>query len=104
MAYRVTVSADAYDDLDNILDYLVFVLKNDQAALSVLDDFEKTMDVLKETAGSYGLCSNPKLSRRGYRRINFRKHEYFMLYRIKDGTAVVDKIFHSLQDYESKIR
>ena len=30
-------------------------------------------------------------------------HKYFMLYRIEDEKAIVDNIFHELQDYENKM-
>lgn len=39
MDYEVVVTDDAFEDLDHILYYLLFVLKNEQAAQSVLDDF-----------------------------------------------------------------
>lgn len=44
MDYRVVITDNAYEDLDNILYYLLFVLKNEQAAGSVLDDFEVNGD------------------------------------------------------------
>ena len=43
MDYRVIVTDDAFADLDNILYYLLFVLKNEQAAQNVLDDFEHSI-------------------------------------------------------------
>ena len=35
--------------------------------------------------------------------LNFLSHDYFLLYRIEGDTAIVDNIFHELQDYENKI-
>ena len=103
MGYRVIVTDDAFADLDNILYYLLFVLKNEQAAQNVLDDFEHTKEQLSRVAGSLRVCENPKLRNIGYRRLEFQKHDYFMLYRIKEKTAIVDAIFHDLQDFEKKI-
>ena len=62
-----------------------------------------TKESLKRVAGSLKLCDDPKLNALGYRRINFLSLRYFMLYRIEDDTAVVDNIFHELQDYENKV-
>lgn len=101
MDYRVLITDDAYEDLDNILYHLLFVLKNDQAAKSVLDDFELTIHRLSQVAGSLKLCENPKLHAKGYRRLEFGKHNYFVLYRIVNDTAVVDNLFHSLQDFSN---
>lgn len=37
------------------------------------------------------------------RRINFKKHNYFMLFRLENDVVYVDHIYHFLQDYENKI-
>lgn len=69
-----------------------------------MDDFERTKQNLERVAGSLKICENPRLKELGYKRINFTSHNYFMLYRIKGNVAVVDNIFHELQDYENKIK
>lgn len=74
-----------------------------QAARNLLDDFEVTKSSLAQVAGSLKDCTNPKLKEYGYKRINFMSHRYFMLYRIQDGKAVIDNIFHQLQDYENQL-
>ena len=103
MDYRVMITDDAFDDLDNILYHLLFELKNEQAARNVLEDFDATKDRLSQIAGSIRLCENPLLRERGYRRLEFQKHSYFMMYRLEGSTAVVDAIFHDLQDFEKKM-
>ena len=104
MDYRVVVTEDAEADLDRYISYLLFVKKSEQAAKNVLEDFEKTIEELSKAAGSLKLCDNPRLNLLGYRRIDFRFHRYFILYRIDGDKAVVDNIFHELQDYENKMR
>ena len=54
-------------------------------------------------AGSLKDCENPKLRERGYKRINFISHRYFILYRVEGSKAIIDSIFHELQDYENRI-
>ena len=103
MDYKVVITEDAEADLDAFIGYLLSEKKNRQAATAVLDDFELTKESLKRVAVSLKLCDNPKLNVLGYRRINFLSHRYFMLYRIEGDTAVVDNIFHELQDYENKV-
>ena len=103
MAYKVVVTRDAEEDLENFIKYLITEKKNMQAAENVLNDFDTTIESLKHVAGSLKLCENPKLRQLGYRRINFLNHRYFMLYRIVDQVVFVDNIFHELQDYENKI-
>lgn len=103
MEYRVVLSSDAQEDLEGFIRYLLFEKQNEQAATNVLNDFEATKHRLSVVAGSLKLCDNPKLKEFGYRRINFLSHKYFMLYRMEGNTAIVDNIFHELQDYENKM-
>ena len=103
MEYKVVVTADAEEDLNQYIRYLLMDKKSDQAAKNILDDFEATIRSLKIVAGSLNPCDNPRLKEQGYRRINFLSHKYFMLYRIDEDTVFVDNIFHELQDYENKM-
>ncbi|WP_288616741.1 type II toxin-antitoxin system RelE/ParE family toxin [uncultured Eubacterium sp.] len=103
MGYKVVVTSDAENDLDQFIQYLLFKKKNFQAAQNVLNDFEATKKSLAQVAKSLKLCENPRLQMLGYRRINFLSHRYFMLYRIEKGVVFVDNIFHELQDYENHI-
>ena len=103
MDYKVLVTTDAEADLDRYIWYLIYEKGNHQAAKNVLDDFEETKERLVKVAGSLKYCDNPKLKRLGYKRINFIKHRYFMLYRIVEDEVVIDAIFHELQDYENRM-
>lgn len=103
MDYSIVVTNDAEDDLNRVIQYLLFEKKSKQAAKDVLDDFEKTKEKLKNVAGSLKLCDNPRLKILGYHRIIFLKHRYFILYRIESNLVFIDNIFHELQDYENKM-
>ena len=103
MTYKVVVTRDAEEDLDNFIKYLIIEKKNMQAAENVLNDYDATIESLRHVAGSLKLCYNSKLRQLEYRRINFLNHRYFMLYRIVDQIVFVDNIFYELQDYENKI-
>ena len=43
MDYKVVVTAEAEEDLNLFIQYLLFAKKNKQAAKNVLDDFEDTI-------------------------------------------------------------
>lgn len=101
MGYKVVIVESAKDDLNNILHYLIYNKKNKQAAISVLEDFESTVDRLQDVAGSLKLCDNIRLRELGYHRMGFLSHKYFILYRIEDNTVFVDAIFHEMQDFEN---
>lgn len=101
--YRVVLTVDAEGDMDAFLRYIVHKLKNLEAAVSLLDDFERALSDLERSAGSLKLDGDPKLARLGYRRAHMKRHSYFMLYRIDGDIAVVDRIFHDRQDYRNRI-
>ena len=104
MDYKIVVTADAQEDLEHFIEYLLFEKQSMQAAKNVLDDFEATKESLRHVAGSLKLCDKPRLNQLGYRRINFLNHRYFMMYRIVEDVVFIDNIFHDLQDYENKMR
>ena len=97
------MTIDAAEELKKIIQYLIEKKRNPQAATSLLNDFENTKKKLEDVAGSLQLCRNKKLRDLGYRRINFERHRYFMLYRIEGERIIVDNIFHELQDFEGKM-
>lgn len=103
MDYRVVVTDDAKADLDKFVSYLVLEKKSLQAGTNLLDDYDETIDELSVVAGSLKYCENEKLRARGYKRLNFMRHRYFMLFCIEDDVVYVDRIYHFLQDYENKI-
>ena len=103
MDYKVVATRDAEEDLERFIKYLIIEKESMQAAESVLNDYDATIESLKHVAGSLKLCDNPILRQLEYRRINFLNHRYFMLYRIEDNVVFVDNIFHELQDYENKM-
>lgn len=104
MEYKVLITKEAETDLDNIVNYILFEKSNKEAAESIINDFSEVLSKLSHSAGSFKLCNNLKLKELGYRRLNFFKHDYFILYRIEENNVFIDKIFHFKQDYENKIR
>ena len=46
MDYKIVVTAEAEEDLNQFIQYLLFAKKNKQAAKNVLDDFEDTIKKL----------------------------------------------------------
>ena len=104
MDYKVVITIDAEQDLERHIRYLLEAKKNDQAARNVINDFEDANASLSRVAASLQLCTNPRLNKLGYRRINYLRHDYFMMYRVVDDMAIVDNIFHFLEDFENKMK
>ena len=100
MDFEVIISPNAQEKFDQYILYLLIEKRSSQAARNVLNDFEKTKHILSRTAKALKFCEDEDLRQRGYRRINFQSHRYFMLYRIVDNQVIVDDIFHELQDFK----
>lgn len=76
MAYKVVITADAKNDLDQFIHYLILDQKNTQAARNVLNDFDATIESLSYVANSLKLCDNPRLRQLKYHRINFLNQKW----------------------------
>ena len=101
--YKVKVTPSAEEDLRKRIAYLVDVKLNKQAARNVMEDYRETRQVLEKVAGSIREPDSIELKERGLKRINFRKHDYFILFRIDGDVALITNIFHGLEDYENKL-
>lgn len=99
--YEVLITPDAMSMLDNISDYIGFELQNPGAADAVYLDALSTADELETVAGSLNFCRKKALADHGYRKINLKKHDYVLIYKIYDTIAVVEAVFHQSQDYEN---
>ena len=102
--YRVVITSEAKEDLKRYLAYIQHRLQNPQAAKNVAQDFRKTKDQLKTIAGSLAESESETLRSRNLKRLNFQQHDYFLLFRVNGNAAEVVSIFHSLEDYEKKLR
>lgn len=101
--YKVVVTDKAESALDRYIGYLADVKMNEQAANNLFYDYIETRKELERVAGSIKTPESKKLKDRKLKRINFRRHNYFMLFRIDGDKAVVVEIFHGLEDYENKL-
>ena len=102
-SYKVKITPDAKADLMRYRDYLLNIKKSPQAAKSVVQDFYDTASKLKDIAGSLAELENPALKERHLKRINFLKHDYFLLYRVEGTMVFITNMFHSLEDFERKL-
>ena len=102
--YKVTITQDAKDDLRQALAYIRNKLKYSQAVQSVWSDYRQTHKSLETTAGSLPEPESDILKQRGLKRVNFKRHSYFMLFTIDGDKVVITNIFHFLEDYENKLR
>ena len=99
--YKVEIAPSALKQLETYIDYIQNTLLNPEAADSVILDALDTVTQLESVAGSLQYCSKESLRDLGYRKINFLRHDYVMIYSLVDHVAQVKAIYHQLQDYEN---
>ena len=101
--YRVIEAPRAKKDIKKYVGYLRDRKKSIQAAQALFDDYRATKERLADIAGMIRDPDSEKLKLRGLKRINFAKHNYFCLFRVKGNTVEIAAMFHGLEDYESKL-
>lgn len=104
MDYKIILTDPAREQFEQIIYYILYKLGNKQAANNVIRDAEEAKLRLSHLAGSIKMCEDDHLRALGYRTIHFKRHKYFMLYRIEGSVVYVDGIYHDLQDYENLTR
>ena len=103
MAYRLIVSKDAHLDIDGIVEYIAIILCNETAAVSFLDDVEKSYRNIAENPFMYSYCNDDILKIQGYRKIPIKN--YIILYLVDEETQTVTvmRIFYGGRNYPDLI-
>ena len=101
MAYKVRIADTAKTNLDEIIRYIAEKLSNLKAAVSLLADFEKCKNNLKDLPYMYPLCNDTRLQKKGFL---FYKN-YVALYSINDKGKIVNilHIFYAKCDYAKSV-
>ena len=83
MAYRLVVTEHAHELLDNILHYLIYQLKNEQAAKHLLDEIDIIYDRLEENPLQFPISRDTYLANRGYHEAIIGQMNYTLVFSIK---------------------
>ena len=97
--YRVELTDSARRQLRTILEYLLFNLRNEQAYISVKEDFLKTIEKLEYQAGIIADCDSESLRKRDLKKMHFLSHKYVLLFRVFNEVVYVVEIHHESEDY-----
>lgn len=97
MAYRRYILDEAKREYQDIVAYMVEVLKSPQAALNFLAEFDHQLELISDNPEIFALSRMPELAAKGYR-VAFINN-YVMLYKAVDNCIFVVHVFHQSQDY-----
>ena len=100
MNYKIIHSVPADLDLDGIIHYIIFRLKNSTAARDLLEEYEKKLAGLRQNPRLYGLSQIERLARLGYRRFAFGNYIAFYTIDEENRQVYIVRIFYQKQDYE----
>ncbi|MCM1282816.1 MAG: type II toxin-antitoxin system RelE/ParE family toxin [Muribaculaceae bacterium] len=102
MAYKLVVTEHADELLDRILRYLIYQLKNEQAAVHLLDEMKNIYDRLEENPLQFPISRDTYLADKGYHEAVIGQMNYIIVFCIETETVNIVGIFHQLENYWKK--
>ncbi|WP_139650853.1 type II toxin-antitoxin system RelE/ParE family toxin [Raoultibacter phocaeensis] len=100
MAYTIVKTESFENDYDDILEYLVSKLKAPQAALNLIGEVDKAIELLSETPFIHAVSNRPTLRARDAREHYIRN--YVIVYWIENKEVVFARMFHQAQEYDMR--
>lgn len=99
MKFKVKLAPEALSDLDEIWEYISYVLKDPPAADRIVNGILDKTDMLSEQPmmGTPLYFKNDLNS--GYRYVIYKN--YMAFYRLSSDTVCVDRVIHGKRDYMS---
>ena len=104
MAYKLVVTEHANELLDKFVCYLLYRIKNEQAARHLLDGMEHIYDRLETDPFQFPLCKDAYLAKSGYREAVVSRMNYTVIFDVRKNVVNIVGIFHQLEDYKSKLQ
>lgn len=99
MAYKLLITKEANNDIDEIIEYIVNVLKNPIAARNFLDEIEKSYTIISDNPLTFSLCSDNRLRNDGYRKIPIKNYIVFYKVNKKANTVYIMRVIYGRRDY-----
>ena len=103
MDYKLVISEHADELLDNLVYYLLYRLKNEQAARHLLDGMNGVYDRLETNPFQFPLSRDVYLANKGYHEAVVPQMDYIVIFDVREDTVNVVGVFHQLENYQSKL-
>ena len=94
MIYKVVLTSEAEDEISLIYEYLLYSLKNSQAANEFQTTVFKKIRNLESMPKMYPVIKDSNYSIRKMTCLN-----YIILFRITESNVIVLRVFHSSKNY-----
>lgn len=102
--YIVEVSETANSDLENIISYIKYDLKEKIIADKYKLLFKQALKRLEDVAGSMPILSEELTGYKNIRKINVRKYILFYIVDNENNKVFVVRIGHALMDWENLLK
>lgn len=103
MHYKLVITERAEELLDGLVYYLLYRVKNEQAAIHLLDDIGQIYERLEDNPFQFPKCKDEYLSYMGYREAVLLDMNYLVIFKVEDRNVYVLGIFHELEQYNHKL-
>ncbi len=97
--FHIRFTPLALEDLDEIDDYITNSLHNPSAALKLLDQFQYSIDQLKEFPLLGGRVNDRYLAKKGYRKLVVQNYLVFYLVREPSAEIIISRILYGAREY-----
>ena len=103
MAYNLRITKHAEKLLDRLVYYLLYRLKNEQAARYLLDSINDIYERLEENPLQFPRCRDNFLDQKGYHEVVVPQMNYIIIFDVRDDVVNVVGIFRQLENYQNKL-
>lgn len=103
MAYSLSVTEQAEEQLDKIILYLVYQLKNKKAAKALLDEIFLKYREASDNPEMFQLSEDEFLRSKGYHKMPVKNYVILYLVNEAEMQIYIMSIFHSLENYRNKL-
>jgi len=103
MAYNLIITEYAEELIDKLIYYLLFRIKNEQAASHLLNGLEHIYSRLEDSPLQFPICHDTNLACKGYREALIPKMNYTVVFHISGKSVIIMGVFHQLENYPSKL-
>ena len=103
MGYKLVISEYADELLNNLIYYLIYRLKNEQAAKHLLDGIDSIYDRLETNPLQFLLGSDIYLANKGYHEAVVKRMDYVVIFDVRAEVVNVVGVFYQLENYQCKL-
>ncbi|MCI8861225.1 MAG: type II toxin-antitoxin system RelE/ParE family toxin [Lachnospiraceae bacterium] len=103
MEYRLIITKQAEKMLDNLIYYLLYRIKNQQAAMHLFDSMERLYQRMEENPFQFPVCRDMYLLHKEYREAVLPDMNYLVIYKVEGKNVYVLGVFHESEKYWNKL-